>query len=113
MKVYIFFAILILGFFAVITAAVRPDIVEAKYMELRAPYDQRVAAQQRQTWEEAKNHERAKWMLKLELPNDCNKSSSSLRELECKNIIELHHQQFARAWNTKVRNGWKPEGLTE
>jgi hypothetical protein len=112
MKAYIFFVMLLLGFVGVITAMTRPDLVEAKYLELRAPFDKDMESKKNQIWEEAKAAERSAWMLKLQLPAYCNSPSTALHELECKNIQEQHRLQFARAWNAKVKSGWKPDGVS-
>lgn len=111
MRIYIFFVILILGFIGAITAAVRPDIVEAKYMELRSPVDQYFAHKEAMTWQKAKDEEFAAWMLKLKIPGDCSAPKTSLRQIECKNMVEQHQLKFANEWNNKVQAGWKPYGI--
>lgn len=113
MKTYFFSIAIIFVFVTVITAMVRPDIVEAKYLELRAPIDQRNAEQNAEIWKKAKETEKAAWMMKLNLGKDCTPPSTSLKELECNQAIEQHRLVFARNWNSKVRDGWKPEGVTE
>jgi len=113
MKIYIFFAILILGFFAAITAAVRPDIVEQKFMAVRAPLDQHFADIRATTWKEARDQARASWMLKQQLPSDCRRPKTAIRELECDNKKQLLAQAFEQEWGNKVRSGWKPEGIEE
>lgn len=85
MKIFVFFAILSLGFFAAITAAVRPDIVEQKYMAVRAPIVQHFAEKRAASWKEAKETERAIWMLKLQQSADCNSPKTAIREMECNN----------------------------
>jgi hypothetical protein len=113
MKIFAFFAILILGFFATITAAVRPDIVEQKYMEVRAPIDHYFDEKRAITWKEAKDQERANWMVKQQLPTDCRSPKTAIRELECKNQNQLLVAAFEQEWAAKVRQGWKPEGVEE
>ena len=113
MRTYFFFAILIMGFFAAITAAVRPELIENKYLELRAPIDQYFSEKHAKTWAEAKESDRAKWMLKLRLPAYCTPPHSSLRELECNAIIKTHEEAFEKSWNEDVRNGWKPQGTED
>lgn len=112
MKVYVFLTLLFLGFIGVISAMTRPDLVEAKYMELRAPLDKAIETKNNQAWEAAKSAERAAWMLKLQLPQYCSSPTSALQEVECKNQTDQHRQQFAQAWNAKVKSGWKPEGVS-
>jgi hypothetical protein len=113
MKTYIFFAILILGFFVAITAAVRPDIVEKKFMAARAPIENHFADNRATTWKEAKDQARASWMLKKQLPSDCRKPKTAIRELECDNKKQLLAQAFEQEWGEKLRSGWKPEGVEE
>ena len=100
MKTFIFFAILILGFFAAITAAVRPDILEEKYNEIRAPIDQHFEAEAKQEQRQNKEQARAAWMLKLQLPKECSSTTSALKEIECKNQKDQHMQQFERSWRS-------------
>jgi hypothetical protein len=113
MKLFIFFAILILGFFSAITAAVRPDIVVQKYTEVREPLTRYFAEKHALTWKEAKDSERALWMLKRQLPADCQVPKTALREMECKNKRDLYSQAFEQNWTEKIRSGWKPEGIEE
>jgi hypothetical protein len=111
MKIFAFFAILIIGFFIAVTAAVRPDIIEQKYRAVRAPIDHHFAETRAALWEEAKNSERARWMLKQHLPADCRSPKTAIRDMECNNIKQLQAQTFEQEWEEKVRNGWKPEGV--
>lgn len=113
MKIFIFFTILILGFFSAITAAVRPDIVEQKFREVRAPISRYFDDKHALNWKEAKESERALWMLKQQLPADCRAPQTAIRDLECKNKKDLYAQAFEREWSTKIRSGWKPQGVEE
>lgn len=113
MKIFMFFAILILGFFVTITAAVRPDIVEQKYKEMRAPIDQYFADRRAMTWKDAKESARAIWMLKLQQPADCRSPKTAMREMECDNTKQQFVRAFEQDWADRVRNGWKPEGVEE
>jgi hypothetical protein len=113
MKIFMFFAILILGFFVTITAAVRPDIVEQKYKEMRAPFDQHFADKRAMTWKDAKESARAIWMLKLRQPADCRSPKTAIREMECNNTKQQFARAFEQDWADRVRNGWKPEGVEE
>ncbi len=113
MKIFAFFAILILGFFATITAAVRPDVIEQKYREIRSPIDQHFAEKSARTWNDAKESERAIWMLKLQLPADCSSPKTAIREVECDNRRQLHAQAFEQDWANRVRRGWKPDGIED
>lgn len=110
MKIYVFYVILILGFFAAVTAAVRPDVVEQKYLAIRDPIDLHFAAPREKTWKEAKDQERATWMLKHQLPVDCKYPKTAIKEMECNNKKQLLAQAFNEEWENKVRSGWKPEG---
>lgn len=113
MRVFAFFAIMILGFFATITAVVRPDIVQQKYMAVRAPFDHYFAEKHATTWKEAKDSERAIWMLKHPLSADCKSPKTAIRELECRNQRQIQAAAFEQEWADRVRSGWKPEGIEE
>ena len=112
MRTFTFFTILLLGFFTIITAIARPEVLKSKYAEIRAPIDKYYAEKNSEIWRDAKKSEQAMWMLKLHLPSDCLKTKSAIRELECKNIIQLHSQTFEQNWSVKVASGWKPEGAS-
>lgn len=109
MRTVIFISVLIVGFFGVITAIARPDIISAKYAEIRAPIDRYFADKNAQAWNAAKDAERAAWMLKQKMPLDCSMPKSSIREIECNNMLQLHAQTFEKIWANKIKNGWKPE----
>jgi len=113
LKTIAFFTLLLLGFLGVITSLARPDIVQKKYAEILAPIDQYFAGKNAAAWNEAKETERATWMLKLHLPADCAATKTSIRELECRNIIKMHVQGFEQTWANKVSNGWKPDGASK
>lgn len=113
MKILVFFAILILGFFAVITAAVRPDVIEQKYREVRSLIDQHFAEKRAQSWNDAKESERAIWMLQQQLPADCSAPKTAIREMECSNKKQLRAQAFEQDWENRVRSGWKPDGVED
>ena len=113
MKAIAFFTLLLLGFLGVITALARPDIVQGKYAEIRAPIDQYFAEKNATAWNEAKETERTSWMLKLHLPADCAAPKTSIRELECRNAIKLHAQVFKQNWANRVSSGWKPDGASK
>lgn len=109
MKVFLFFAVLILGFFLAITAAVKPETIEQHYNQITAPLEDHMAEKEAKLWQEAKQAEKAAWMVKLKLPGDCATTRSAIRELECRNQMQLHAQAFEQAWSAKVAGGWKPE----
>jgi hypothetical protein len=113
MRTVIFISVLIVGFFGVITAIARPDIISAKYAEIRAPIDRYFADKNAQAWKVAKDAERAAWMLKQKLPHDCSMPKSSIREIECNNLLQLHAQTFEQVWSNKIKSGWKPDGASK
>ena len=90
----------------------RPDIIQAKFSEIRAPLDQYFAEKNFKTWEAAKDAERAAWNLKINLPADCVEPKTALRELECKNKMRLHARTFEQIWLNKVQPGWKPDDIS-
>lgn len=109
MKVYLFFAVLILGFTLTIIAAVKPEAIEKKYWEVREPFDRLSREKQEELWRTAKEQERAHWMLRLNLPDDCQTAFTEVRKLECKNITDLHAREFEKLWRSKIAQGWHPE----
>jgi len=111
-KTIALFTILIIAVFGVITALIRPDILEKKYSEIRAPIDQHFAEKNLMAWKTAKDTERATWSLKLKLPADCGAPKTAIRELECRNKIQLHTKAFEQNWLIRVNSGWKPEGVS-
>jgi len=111
MKTYILFAVILLGFFAVIASMVRPDIVEQQYQKIRAPIDTYFAEKNAKIWNDAKNSERATWLMKMHLPVDCGAPKSAMREVECRSLMQHHLDTFEQNWINKVSNGWKPEDL--
>ena len=112
MKTIALFTFLVIGFFGIITALARPDIIEKKYSEVRAPIDQYFAEKNSRVWKETKDTERATWMMRLHLPADCAAPKTAIRELECRNKMKLHAQAFEQNWAYKVNTGWKPDGAS-
>src|SRR5512138_796295 len=108
MKTFAFFAILILGFTAAITAAVRPEAIIEKYDAAKAPFSRFSSDQQAEEWKTAKEQERARWMLRLKLPVDCASPASALKRVECQNLRDMHALEFEKSWRTNVANGWRP-----
>lgn len=108
MKVFLFFAVLIVGFTLAITAAVKPEAIEQHYKSLTAPIEKHLSARKASLLREAKEEEFANWMMKLKLPADCTSTKSAVRELECRNLRQLHTRAFEQAWTAKVDSGWEP-----
>ena len=113
MRSVIFISVLIIGFFGVITAIARPDIISAKYAEIRAPIDRYFAEKNARAWKAAKETERSAWMIHQKLPHDCNLPKSSIREIECNNVLQLQAQTFEKIWSNKLKSGWKPDGSSQ
>jgi hypothetical protein len=111
LKTIALFSLLLFGFFGLITALARPDILQAQYSEIRAPIDKYFAGKNAQAWKVAKDAERAAWNMNLHLPADCGAPKTAIRELECRNKMKMHAQAFEQNWANKVRNGWRPEGI--
>jgi hypothetical protein len=108
MKTYFFFAVMILGFFGVIAAIAKPELIEQKYNELTRPITEYQNEAERQKWKTAKEQEHARWTLEHQLPSDCMKSEKAMRQLECANMRDINEGNFARVWQKKIRDGWKP-----
>jgi len=111
MKTYALFIVILLGFFVIIAAMVRPDMVERQYLKLRAPIDNYFTEKNTKIWTDAKESERATWLMKMHLPADCGAPRSAMREVECHNLMQQYMDAFEQNWSNKVRSGWKPEGL--
>ena len=112
MRSILFFLVLVAGFFAVITAIARPDIISAKYAEIRAPIDKYFSEKNAQAWKNAKQAEHAIWMLQQKFPHDCSSPKTSIREIECNNLRQLQTQTFEQIWSNKINRGWKPDGVS-
>lgn len=111
LKTIALFTVMTFGFFGIITALARPDIVQKQYAEIRAPIAQYFAEKNTRVWHQAKESERARWMMRLHLPADCTPPKTAIRELECSNTVKLHTQTFEQNWANKVQSGWKPDGV--
>ena len=70
----------------------RPELLAKPQDHLQA------ATGKLQDWNEKRKRAAAfeEWMNKLQLPNDCNTTTSHLRKLECKNQADLHAANFNR-----------------
>lgn len=111
MKTLAFIMLMVLGFFAVITAMARPDIIEKQYWKIREPYDRYKDEQKKTAWETAYNQERAQWMLKNALPSECNAPRTAVEEVQCNELSRERERKFAQVWKINVRKGWKPDGM--
>jgi hypothetical protein len=105
--------VLMLLSFVLIMAIARPELIHRQYISLREPIDRYIAQKNYIIWREAKETEKAKWMLRLQLPKDCATPVTALRRLACNNMLQIQAQAFEQDWSNKIRNGWKPEGLHE
>lgn len=112
MKTIALFTLLIIGVFGIITALARPDILQAKYSEIRAPIAQYFAEKNAKSWKVAKDAERTAWNMNLHLPADCGAPKTSIRELECRNKMKMHADAFEQNWANRINNGWKPDGAS-
>jgi hypothetical protein len=108
MRIYLFFAILILGFTLIITAAVKPEVFKEQYQRILPPINQYQAEQNQNTWRKAREQEYAAWMLAHPIPPGCETTTSAVKQLECKYAKQRNEQQFENAWQTKTAQGWHP-----
>lgn len=111
MKTYALFVVILFGFFVIIAAMVRPDIVEKQYLKMRAPFDNYIAEKNSKIWNDAKESDRSNWLMKLHLPVTCGAPKTAMREIECHNLMQVHMETFEQNWANKISSGWKPEGL--
>ncbi|HQS59340.1 MAG: hypothetical protein B7Y56_13585 [Gallionellales bacterium 35-53-114] len=79
MKTITLFTLLIIGFFGINTALARPDVLQARYSEIRAPIDQYFTDKNAKAWKVVKDAERVAWNMNLHLLTDC--SAPQLRSV--------------------------------
>ena len=111
MRIFVFFATLFAMFIFAIVMAYKPSLVEKEFDKLKSPIENHFAEKRDEAWQAAKDQEWRAWKLKMHLPPDCAKPRSSLREMECKNLLQSQIDTFERVWASKVAGGWKPEGV--
>jgi hypothetical protein len=112
MKTVLVLTLIIAGFFGIITALAKPEVLMKKYQEARAPIDKYLLDREMKIWTEAKEKEQASWMINTNMPNGCTEQASALKALECKTAIHHSLEAFENNWANKVRNGWKPNGAS-
>ena len=110
MKIFLFFAVLFAMFIFTIVIAYKPSMVEKEFNKIKSPIEKHFAEKRDEIWRAAKDQEWRDWKKQMRIPADCSKPNSSLREMECKNLVQQQADRFERNWNNKVANGWKPEG---
>jgi hypothetical protein len=109
---YVFLVVLMTAvMLGLITWATRPDVLVAQYNSITAPITKHFAEKHAAAWQTAKEQAWKKWMAQTHMPGDCSKPATSLRTLECQNLLQLQANTFEREWSGKVANGWQPEGV--
>lgn len=111
MRTYMFFAVLFAMFIFAIVAGYKPDMIQKEYERAKAPIAKVWNERQDEAWRLAKDKEWQAWAKQIRMPADCTKPRNAIRELECRNIVELEANTFERTWVNKVRSGWKPDGV--
>jgi hypothetical protein len=111
MRTYLFFATMFAIFIFTIVATARPDLIEKQYNEFSEPIKKHFEEERTNAWKIAKEKEWQSWRRQNKLDSDCDNPRTALREVECKNQKELREDTFERIWESKVNNGWKPEGI--
>jgi hypothetical protein len=109
---FVFLAILTLSVtVGLITWSTRPDLLEAEFNQSVAPIKNYFAEKRAAKWQTAKEQAWKNWIAQKHLPGDCSHPATSLRELECRNELQLQANSFESEWNNKVANGWQPDSV--
>lgn len=111
MRTFMFFAVLIGMFIFTIVAAYKPSMIEKEYNRIKQPIEKHFEEKNAEAWRTAKDKAWNAWQKQKILPADCAKPASSLREMECKNQLQLQAATFERTWAQKIAGGWKPDGV--
>ena len=110
MRTFLFFAVLFAMFIFAIVAGYKPTLIDKEFNKIKEPLEKHFAGRRDAIWNAAKDKEWQAWKKQIRMPADCAKPRSSLREMECKNLVQQQADTFERNWDNKVANGWKPEG---
>jgi len=108
MRTFLFFAVLIGMFIFTIVAAYKPSMIEKEYNRIKRPIEKHFEEKNAEAWRNAKDKAWDAWQKQKILPADCARPASSLREMECKNQLQLQTESFERTWAQKIASGWKP-----
>jgi len=111
MRTFLFFAVLFAMFIFAIVAGYKPSLIEEQYNKIKEPIATHFAEKREAAWREAKDKEWLAWEKKISLPSDCVNPRSSIREMECKGLLQNKTNTFERIWADKVASGWKPDGV--
>jgi len=111
MRTFMLLATIFAMFIVTIVFAYKPAMIEEKYESIKRPVEEHFAARRAEAWRIAKEQAWKSWEAGVQLPQDCTIPASSLRELECKNLMQVEAETFQKSWEQKVAGGWRPEGL--
>lgn len=111
MRTFLFLATIFAMFIVTIVFAYKPTMIEERYAQIKEPIEKHFEAQRAEAWRSAKERAWKAWEANVQLPKDCAEPASSLRELECKNLMQIEAATFQNRWAEKVTNGWTPEGV--
>lgn len=91
--------------------ATKPELVAVQYNKIAAPIEKHFSDKRTAAWRAAKEQAWGQWIAQVHLPSDCAKPATSLRDLECRNQLQLNADAFEREWSRKVASGWQPESM--
>ncbi|MGC2166642.1 MAG: hypothetical protein WA632_11600 [Gallionella sp.] len=111
MRSFLFLATIFALFIVTIVFAYKPAMIEEQYARIKEPIEKHFEAQRAEAWRTAKEEAWKLWKANVQLPGDCSEPASSLRALECKNLMQIEVETFQNKWAEKVASGWKPEGM--
>jgi hypothetical protein len=111
MRSFLLFAVLCFGFIFAIVAENKPAMIEKETDQIREPIEQQFTGDRSAAWQTEKDNEWQAWIKQIRFPKDCANPHSAIRELECKNQLQMQANTFERVWKNKVASGWKPDGV--
>jgi uncharacterized membrane protein (DUF106 family) len=83
----------------------RPDLFDQQIFQ---PFRNAQAREAQQRMDAAKKEEFNQWMKKISLPAECNTNQNALKQVECKNKVDLHIKAFEENWRRKIAAGYQP-----
>jgi hypothetical protein len=109
---YVLLALVMTGAFLVlVTWTTKPEMLEAQYAKLAEPIEQHFAEQQAAALQAARERALRQWLAHMPVAKGCLHPRSALRDLECKNQVEMQKRKFETYWSQKIASGWKPEDM--
>jgi hypothetical protein len=86
-------------------------MIDKAVNDIRKPLTDFNRQREARLWQAAKDKDWKDWATNIRLPANCTNPRTEIRKLECKNQWDSQVENFERTWATKVRKGWKPDGV--